>query len=162
MMVAMRIRRGDQSKGDRPRSSDRTASERKPLQGRLTGSAALAGQWFDERTRVAVGRDVTVSGRLKFHEPVRIEGRFSGEVSSTELIVIGQHGTLEGRVYAPRVAVMGELRGDAVGLSRMVLGPHSRVTGNIETQRLSVCEGAYLDCYIRMRPAGRKREKETR
>ena len=36
--------------------------------------------WAEERTRVAVGRNVNVSGRLIFQEPVRIEGRFKGEV----------------------------------------------------------------------------------
>jgi hypothetical protein len=32
--------------------------------------------WIEERTRVAVGRGINVSGRLVFQEPVRIEGRF--------------------------------------------------------------------------------------
>ena len=42
--------------------------------------------WVEERTRVAVGRNVNVSGKLIFHEPVRIEGRFRGEVRSAELV----------------------------------------------------------------------------
>ena len=44
--------------------------------------------WVEERTRVAVGRNITVSGRLVFQEPVRIEGCFRGEVSSIDLVVI--------------------------------------------------------------------------
>jgi len=31
-------------------------------------------KWIEERTRVAVGPKITVSGRLIFNEPVRIEG----------------------------------------------------------------------------------------
>src|SRR5215470_12919386 len=79
--------------------------------------------WTEERTRLAVGRNINVSGRLIFHEPVRIEGRFRGEVSSAELVVIAEEALIEGKVHAPRMLVMGELRGDVSGCERAVIGP---------------------------------------
>ncbi len=106
--------------------------------------------WAEERTRVAVGRNVNVSGKLIFHEPVRIEGRFRGEVRSVELVVIGEEGMIEGKVCAPRLLVMGELRGDVVGCDRVVLGPRAKFFGNIETRNLTVSEGAHLDGNVRM------------
>ncbi len=106
--------------------------------------------WAEERTRVAVGRNVNVSGKLIFHEPVRIEGRFRGEVRSLELVVVGEDGMIEGKVFAPRLLVMGELRGDVSGCNRVVIGPRARFFGNIETRSLTVAEGAYLDGNIRM------------
>jgi cytoskeletal protein CcmA (bactofilin family) len=106
--------------------------------------------WAEERTRVAVGRNVNVSGKLIFHEPVRIEGRFRGEVHSVELVVVGEEGMIEGKVFAPRLLVMGELRGDVVGCDRMVLGPRAKFFGNIQTRNLIVAEGAHLDGNVRM------------
>jgi cytoskeletal protein CcmA (bactofilin family) len=106
--------------------------------------------WAEARTRVAVGRNVNVSGKLIFHEPVRIEGRFKGEVRSIELVVIGEDGMVEGKVFAPRLLIMGELRGDVVGCERVVLGPRAKFFGNIETRDLTVSEGAYLDGNVRM------------
>ena len=106
--------------------------------------------WAESRTRVAVGRNVNVSGKLIFHEPVRIEGRFRGEVHSVELVVVGEEGMVEGKIFAPRLLVMGELRGDIVGGERVVLGPRAKVFGNIETRNLTVAEGAYLDGNVRM------------
>ncbi len=106
--------------------------------------------WAEERTRVAVGRNVNVSGKLIFHEPVRIEGRFRGEVRSGELVVVGEEGMIEGKVFAPRLLIMGELRGDVAGCDRVVLGPRARFFGNIETRNLTVSEGAYLDGNVRM------------
>jgi cytoskeletal protein CcmA (bactofilin family) len=91
-----------------------------------------------------------VSGKLIFHEPVRIEGRFKGEVRSIDLVVIGEDGMVEGKVFAPRLLVMGELRGDVVGCDRVVFGPRAKFFGNIETRNLAVSEGAYLDCNVRM------------
>ena len=106
--------------------------------------------WIDERTRVAVGRNINVSGRLIFHEPVRIEGRFRGEVSSAELVVITEEGTIEGKVRAPRLLIMGELRGDVVDSKRVVLGPHARVHGNIEAEHLAINEGAHFYGHVQM------------
>jgi cytoskeletal protein CcmA (bactofilin family) len=106
--------------------------------------------WAEERTRVAVGRNVNVSGKLIFHEPVRIEGRFRGEVRSAELVVVGEDGMIEGKVFAPRLLVMGELRGDITGCERVMLGPRAKFFGNIETRSLTVCEGAYVDGNVRV------------
>ncbi len=109
-----------------------------------------AAAWVEERTRVAVGRNINVAGRLIFHEPVRIEGQFRGEVSSAELVVISEEGRIEGKVRAPRLLIMGELRGDVEGTRRVVIGPHGRVHGNIETESLTICEGAQLWGHVRM------------
>jgi cytoskeletal protein CcmA (bactofilin family) len=106
--------------------------------------------WAESRTRVAVGRNVNVSGKLIFHEAVRIEGRFRGEVRSVELVVVGEEGMIEGKVSAPRLLIMGELHGDLIGCDRVVIGPRAKVFGNIEARSLTVAEGAYLDGNIRM------------
>ncbi len=101
--------------------------------------------WAEERTRVAVGRNINVSGKLIFQEPVRIEGRFRGEVRSVELVVVGEEGMIEGKIFAPRILMLGELRGEVIGCDRMVLGPRAKLLGNIETRNLTVAEGAYFE-----------------
>ncbi len=106
--------------------------------------------WVEERTRIAVGRNITVSGRLVFQEPVRIEGCFRGEVTSVDLVVISSEAVVEGRVCAPRLLILGELRGDVAGAVRLVLGPCARVHGRIEAENLTVCEGARLNGDVRM------------
>ena len=111
--------------------------------------------WVEERTRVAVARNINVSGRLVFQEPVRIEGNFRGEVSSSELVVISDHGTVEGRVRSPRLLVLGELHGDITDSRLVVLGPRARVFGRIEADSLRVCEGALLEGDVRVPCAGK-------
>ena len=111
---------------------------------------APASAWTEQRMRVAVGRDIHVSGRLIFHEPVRIEGRFRGEVSSADLVVIAEEGAIEGRVRAPKLLIMGELRGDVIASKRVVLGPHARVHGNIEAENLAINEGAHFYGHVQM------------
>jgi len=118
---------------------------------RQSGSAPVVpGQaWIEERTRVAVGRGINVSGRLVFQEPVRIEGRFKGEVSSSELVVVTEQASVEGRVRTPRVLILGELNGEIIGAKSAVLGPKARVKADIESESLTICEGAKLEGDIR-------------
>lgn len=113
--------------------------------------------WIEERTRVAVSRNINVSGKLVFQEPVRIEGNFRGEVSSSDLVVISEEGAIDGLVKTPRLLILGELRGEAIGSKTVVLGPRARVKGRIEADRLTVCEGARLDCDLKV---GRFAEKD--
>jgi cytoskeletal protein CcmA (bactofilin family) len=101
--------------------------------------------WIEERTRVAVSRNINVSGKLVFQEPVRIEGSFRGEVSSIDLVVITEEGAVDGRIKTPRLLILGTLRGDIVGSKSVVLGPRSSVRGRIVAERLTVCEGARLE-----------------
>ena len=110
--------------------------------------------WVEERTRVAVSRKVNVSGRLIFQEPVRVEGHFRGEVSSSELVVISEEGAVEGRVRTPRVLILGDLHGEIIAAKSIVLGPRARVEARIETESLTVCEGAVLEGEVRVARPG--------
>ncbi|HKV56394.1 MAG TPA: polymer-forming cytoskeletal protein [Candidatus Binataceae bacterium] len=121
-------------------------------------SDSSAPSWAGERTRVAVNRNVNVSGRLVFQEPVRIEGHLRGEVVSGDLVVIAEEGSVDGRVRSPRLVVLGTLNGDITDSSSVVLGPRSRLKGNIEADKLTVCEGAWLNGDLRI---GRRVEPQT-
>ena len=110
--------------------------------------------WVEERTRVAVSRNINVSGRLIFQEPVRIEGHFRGEVSSTEMVVVSEDGIVDGRIRTPRALILGQLAGEVIGSKSVVLGPRSRVKARIEAGSLTVCEGARLDGDVRIVGSG--------
>jgi cytoskeletal protein CcmA (bactofilin family) len=132
----------------RPNSSTTSRADDSIFSKQIPHDAGM--EWAEERTRVAVGRNINVSGKLVFDGPARIEGYFRGEVRSVDLVVITEHGTVEGRIQAPRLLLMGELRGDIAGCERVVIGPRAKVFGNIETKNLTIREGAYVDGQIRM------------
>jgi cytoskeletal protein CcmA (bactofilin family) len=115
--------------------------------------------WIEERARVAVNRNIRVSGHLVFQEPIRIDGYFRGEVSSSELVVISEDGWVGGCVRSPRLVLLGELEGDIIASKSVVLGPRSRFKGKIEADNLMICEGAYLSGDLRI---GCRAEKTPR
>ncbi len=138
--------------GGKLSEASRKSETRSKQEAQSSGGAEnlLPNSWEQERTRVAVGQGVNVSGKLIFNEPVRIEGTFRGEVNSSSLVVISETGAVEGRIKASRLVVLGELRGDIVDSVRAYLGSHARVYGDISAENLTVCEGAYLSGKVRM------------
>jgi cytoskeletal protein CcmA (bactofilin family) len=106
--------------------------------------------WVEERARIAVDRNVRVAGHLVFQEAIRIDGHFRGEVSSSELVVISEDGSVGGRIRSPRLVVLGELEGDITASKSVILGPRSRFKGKIEADNVTICEGAYLNADLRI------------
>src|SRR2546430_5218700 len=74
--------------------------------GPANSSANTIASWIEEPARIAVNRNVCVAGHLVFQQASRIEGHFLGEVSSSELVVISEDGSVGGRVRSPRVLVL--------------------------------------------------------
>jgi cytoskeletal protein CcmA (bactofilin family) len=75
------------------------------------------------------------------------------------LVVIGETGTVEGKMRANKLVVLGEMRGDIVDASRAYFGTHARVYGDITAENLTVCEGAYFSGNVKM--TGRRPESTT-
>ena len=115
-----------------------------------SAASAFYPSWEESRARVAVGPGVHVSGRLIFSEPVVIEGRFRGEIRSTDLVVIGEQAFLEGQVRAARLLVLGEMHGAAVGSRQVALGPRARFQGKVEARSLIVSAGAMLNAELKI------------
>jgi len=89
-------------------------------------------------------------GKLSFKDTVRIDGRFRGEISSENTLIVGESGEIEADIRSNVVAVSGSVQGDIVAGSKVILHKSSVVEGNIETQSLVVEEGAQLVGSIKM------------
>ena len=120
------------------------------LSGHAEASTESLPSWVQERARIAVNRNVRIAGHLVFQEPIRIDGHFRGEISSSELVVISEGGSVGGQIRSPRLVVLGELEGDIVSSKSVVFGPRSRFKGKIEADSLTICEGACLNADLRI------------
>ena len=102
--------------------------------------------------RPSLGSDTSISGRLSFTGPTRIDGRLRGEVRANELLVVGEDAIVEGVVRAAQLVVLGEVRGDVRGAERVEIAPGGRLMGSVEAQSLIVRAGGYLDGDCRIAP----------
>lgn len=90
------------------------------------------------------------SGKLSFKDTVRIDGRFEGEISSDNTLIVGETGEIAATIESEIVIVSGTVEGDITARRQITLHKTARVTGNIQTAMLAVEEGAYLSGQIHM------------
>ncbi len=100
--------------------------------------------------RTSIGADAKVTGKLSFNAPTRIDGKLKGEVSCSDLLVIGESGTVDGNVSATELVVLGSVVGDIRGAQRVELGPKGNIEGTVESGALSVHEGGQLNGQCRV------------
>jgi cytoskeletal protein CcmA (bactofilin family) len=94
-------------------------------------------------------------GKLSFKDTVRIDGRFRGEISSENTLIVGESGEIEADIQSKVVAISGTVIGNVRADSKVVVHKTGRVEGNVETKSLVVEEGATIEGEIKMgRAAG--------
>jgi cytoskeletal protein CcmA (bactofilin family) len=91
-----------------------------------------------------------IEGRYTFRGTVMLNGRFSGEITTTDTLIVGDRGVVHATVRAGTIIVSGQLAGDIVASQRLELRATARVSGDIETPALVVDEGAVLEGRCRM------------
>jgi cytoskeletal protein CcmA (bactofilin family) len=95
-------------------------------------------------------------GKLSFKDTVRIDGRFRGEISSENTLIVGESGEIEAKIKSRTVAVSGSVLGDVSATLKVVVHKTGRIEGNIETESLVIEEGAVINGVIKMGKAGAK------
>lgn len=82
-------------------------------------SAAESG--FDRfgKLRSALGPGTVIQGKLSFDTPVRIDGKLSGEIFSSEAIIVGAGGSIEGDIEVASLIVLGLVRGKVTAHQRV-------------------------------------------
>ena len=90
------------------------------------------------------------SGKLSFKDTVRIDGRFEGEISSENTLIVGETGSITATIRSQMIVISGEVHGEITATGQVVLHKTARVDGNIHTSRLVVEDGAIFTGRIEM------------
>jgi cytoskeletal protein CcmA (bactofilin family) len=93
-------------------------------------------------------------GKLSFKDTVRIDGRFRGEISSENTLIVGESGEIEASIHSKNVAISGTVTGDVIASTKVVLHKTARVDGNVETGSLVVEDGAVINGQVTMGKGG--------
>jgi cytoskeletal protein CcmA (bactofilin family) len=89
-------------------------------------------------------------GKLSFRDTVRIDGRFRGEISSENTLIVGESGEIDATIRSNTVAISGTVTGAVHAARKVVLHKTARVQGDIETPSIAIEEGAQLNGQLRM------------
>jgi cytoskeletal protein CcmA (bactofilin family) len=89
-------------------------------------------------------------GKLSFDEMVRLDGRFIGEIHSSDSLVVGDSAEIEGEIHVGCLILSGSFKGNIVASQRVELIEPARVEGIIETPLLKIEEKVVFNGEIRM------------
>lgn len=92
-----------------------------------------------------LGRGSEFEGKLTFEGTVRIDGKFSGEISTSDVLVIGEGAKVQAEITAGSVVINGEVQGNIHAKTSIELHHPARVRGNLETPQLSIDKGVIFE-----------------
>ncbi len=110
-----------------------------------------------------IGKGTSFEGNISVQNSVRVDGVFNGNIKSTESIVIGKDGEVNGEIEVKNAIVGGKVIGKLFASGKVTLENTSRIEGELKTTRLIIDEGATFNGNCQM-PGGPKAvasEKKT-
>jgi cytoskeletal protein CcmA (bactofilin family) len=93
-------------------------------------------------------------GKLSFKDTVRIDGRFCGEISSENTLIVGETGEIQANIQSKTVAISGTVVGNVCATTKVVVHKTGRIDGAVETESLVIEDGAMLNGSVRMGKGG--------
>ena len=73
-------------------------------------------------------------GKLSFKDTVRIDGTFSGEISSDNTLIVGESGQIPATIHSVCVVISGLVAGNIVASDQIVLHKSAVVNGDLEVR----------------------------
>ena len=112
----------------------------------LTESETIAREIKDGSLSGFVGSGTVITGEASFKSMLRVDGRFSGRITSgTGTLIVGAGGQVDANVEVCVAQIHGVLNGDIIAGQRIELGRAAKVSGNIQTPSLVIEQGAVFE-----------------
>ena len=92
-----------------------------------------------------LGNDALFKGELNFKGTLCIEGKFEGQITTSDTLIIAKEGIIEANILAGTVICEGLVKGNIVASTKVELRPNSNVIGDVQSPSLIIEVGAKLD-----------------
>jgi cytoskeletal protein CcmA (bactofilin family) len=107
-----------------------------------------------------LGRGTQVSGDVVFTGGFHLDGKVTGNVRAEQgagsILIVSEHGCIEGSVEVAHVVLNGTVKGDIIARDRVELGPKARVNGNVYYGVIEMAIGAEINGKLVHEPATAK------
>lgn len=144
-------------------SSEQKAPEPPASQRALSESETIAREIKDGTLSGFVGSGTAITGESTFKSLLRIDGKFSGRVSSpTGTLIVGAGGVVDANIEVSVATILGTVNGDIIATQRIELGRAGKLNGNIQTPSLMIEQGAVFEGSCKMIQQKAASEKPAR
>ena len=97
-----------------------------------------------------LGAGSVFEGKLHFEGQVRIDGTFTGEITTTDLLIIGEGAKVSATINCGSVEIKGDINGNVNASDSIVLRATARVHADIYAPSLVMDKGAVFEGNSRM------------
>lgn len=101
------------------------------------------------RIETLIGQHTELRGDILFGGGLHVDGKIKGNVvaenDSSSVLVLSEHGCIEGEVRVPNVVLNGTVVGDVHASERVELAAQARVTGNVYYNLIEMAIGAEVN-----------------
>ena len=97
-----------------------------------------------------LGKGSEFEGKLAFEGKVRIDGTFTGEISTNDLLMVGDGAKVQAEITCGTVIVEGEVVGNIKATAAVELRRPAKVHGDITTPSLVIEKGVIFEGRSRM------------
>jgi cytoskeletal protein CcmA (bactofilin family) len=109
-----------------------------------------------------IGPESTFTGSLTGQGTVRVDGRFRGEILTSDSLILGKSGDVEADVEVREALIAGRVTGKVFASERVVLQAGSHLEGDVFTNSLVIEEGVYFNGRCVMSNQADVRRESTR
>jgi len=103
-----------------------------------------------------IGKGSLFEGNLSVQHSLRIDGKLKGNIKSSDSIIIGKEGDVEGDVEVKNAVIGGKIKGKINASGKITLESSSVFVGTLRATKLVIDEGAVFDGSSHMRDANTK------
>ena len=97
-----------------------------------------------------LGAGSVFEGKLHFEGQVRIDGTFTGEITTTDLLIIGEGAKVSATINCGSVEIKGDINGNVNATDSIILRASARVQADIYAPSLVMDKGAVFEGNSRM------------
>ena len=103
-----------------------------------------------------LGRGSVFEGNIKVEHSLRVDGRLKGDVVTSDTLVIGKDGQVNGNAKVKNLVLGGKFSGTVQASGKVLLESNSTFQGEISTGKLVIDEGAIFEGKCSMQEGGTK------
>lgn len=101
-----------------------------------------------------IGKGALIEGTIKVQNSMRLDGKVSGHILTTDSLVVGKEGEITGEVRTKNAIIGGRLNGQIFASGKVVLEARATLAGDIKTAKLTISDGARFDGNVAMSEDG--------
>ncbi len=103
-----------------------------------------------EQLNALLGKGSSFEGKLLFEGNVRIDGKFTGEIISTDTLIIGEGAEVKGEIQVGSLVIVGDFNGNAKAIKSIELRAPAKVRGGLTTASIVIERGVFFDGTCKM------------